>query len=258
MNDKLTISEDFYSIQGEGISSGFPSYFIRLQNCNLMCGGKDGEHMKSGKATWWCDTEYQWRKGEDRDFDYLIKRWESEDLMDRIATGRIHLIWTGGEPTMPKHQNAIVNFLDYFEDYYNDDKQLQYAFPYNEIETNGTIYIRDELFNRLDQINCSPKLSNSGIDKKYRVRDKVIRRIQEHNKHQFKFVISTEDDVKEIIRDFVEPFQMDEDTVVLMPGLDKQDDFHERTRFVMEMAKKYGFIGLTRMHISAWDATTGV
>jgi hypothetical protein len=36
--DKLLISSDFYSVQGEGISTGIPSYFVRLANCNLTCG----------------------------------------------------------------------------------------------------------------------------------------------------------------------------------------------------------------------------
>ena len=36
--DKLMISSDFYSVQGEGKSTGVPSYFIRLGLCNLTCG----------------------------------------------------------------------------------------------------------------------------------------------------------------------------------------------------------------------------
>ena len=36
--NKLLISSDFYSVQGEGISSGVPSYFVRLGVCNLTCG----------------------------------------------------------------------------------------------------------------------------------------------------------------------------------------------------------------------------
>jgi organic radical activating enzyme len=35
---KLLISSDFYTVQGEGISSGIPSYFVRLGICNLTCG----------------------------------------------------------------------------------------------------------------------------------------------------------------------------------------------------------------------------
>ncbi len=36
--DKLMISSDFYSVQGEGKTTGVPSYFIRLGLCNLTCG----------------------------------------------------------------------------------------------------------------------------------------------------------------------------------------------------------------------------
>ncbi len=36
--NKLLISSDFYSVQGEGKSSGVPSYFVRLGICNLTCG----------------------------------------------------------------------------------------------------------------------------------------------------------------------------------------------------------------------------
>ena len=36
--NKLLISSDFYTVQGEGISSGIPAYFVRLGICNLTCG----------------------------------------------------------------------------------------------------------------------------------------------------------------------------------------------------------------------------
>jgi hypothetical protein len=80
----------------------------------------------------------------------------------------------------------------------------------------------------------------------------------EHNNYQFKFVISNEEDIKELFRDFVVPFSIPLANVVCMPGLDDQDDFHERTNFVLEMAKKYKFRGLTRLHISAWNKTLNV
>lgn len=254
MVGNFKISEDFYSIQGEGISSGVPSYFIRLGGCNFICGGPGGKWMKDGKASWWCDTEYVWRNSVERDYHYLINKWQDEGIYDRILDGRIHIIWTGGEPTMVKHQDAISGFMGHlYEIVEGTDNK-----PFIEIETNGSIYIKDELFNYLDQINCSPKLENSGMNSKRRIRPTALKRIMEHDNYQFKFVISTEDDVKEIIRDFIDPFKIDPRRVVLMPGLDKQENFHERTKFTMEMAKKYGFIGLTRLHVSAWDETTGV
>jgi organic radical activating enzyme len=130
--------------------------------------------------------------------------------------------------------------------------------PYDEIETNGTVVIEDKLFSFLDQINCSPKLSNSGMTEKQRINPDAIKRIMEHSNYQFKFVISNEEDVQELLRDFVVPFSIPLKNVVCMPGLDDQDDFHERTNFVLEMAKKYKFRGLTRLHISAWNKTLNV
>lgn len=276
IDDKqLPISEDFYSIQCEGITTGKPAYFIRLKNCNLRCGcsaahlkeihsaGKgntdsgsfQGDLHKEGKATWTCDSIPVWLFGENRTFDYLINRWreykvnEKEILFDWIVNRRVHLIWTGGEPTM--HQIKIVNFL-------NEFISTNLINPYNEIETNGTIVIQDNFLDLLSQINCSPKLANSGMSISKRIVPAAIEKIRDHWNSWFKFVISTEEDIHEFIKEFCEPFNIDMTQVVCMPGLDNQKDFHERTRFVLEMAKKYGFHGLTRMHISAWDRTVSV
>jgi hypothetical protein len=34
-----------------------------------------------------------------------------------VYNGRIHLIWTGGEPSIPKHQRAIAAFNEYIKEY---------------------------------------------------------------------------------------------------------------------------------------------
>ena len=78
----LSLSESFYSVQCEGASTGYPAYFIRLKGCNLMCGGKNGSLMKSGKATWWCDSETVWRQGKKTDITDLIDDWENENILD--------------------------------------------------------------------------------------------------------------------------------------------------------------------------------
>ena len=80
----------------------------------------------------------------------------------------------------------------------------------------------------------------------------------EHQNYQFKFVISNEGDIEEMFRDFIEPFQIPLKNVVCMPALTSQKDFFERTKWCMEMAKKYKFIGLTRLHVASWDALVGV
>jgi organic radical activating enzyme len=283
-SDKLMISSDFYSVQGEGRSTGVPSYFIRLGLCNLTCGMssrylkalinakelEDGEIFKGdleleGKASWTCDSTSQWAwRGEDKEFQYLIDQWKEQGIYQDILDGTIHIIWTGGEPTIKGHQEAIVNFTRYWieqgDDYFRKVIQSNEIVqgPFYEIETNGTVYIENDLFNLLAQINCSPKLSNSGMTEKQRINPDAIKRIMTHSLYQFKFVVSVEDDIKEIFRDFIEPFNIPIKNVVIMPGMDSQTDFHERTQFVLEMAKKYKFRGLTRLHISAWDKTLNV
>jgi 7-carboxy-7-deazaguanine synthase len=273
--NKLLISSDFYTIQGEGISSGIPSYFVRLGICNLTCGMsraftnnlmkeaslEDGEIFvgdlhAEGKATWTCDSTSQWLwRGEDKEFQYLIDRWKEEDVYNDILDGNIHVIWTGGEPTIKGHQEAIVNFHKYWRTLIGpyDLNNL-----YNEIETNGTVVIDQPLFDHLEQINCSPKLANSGMTYKQRINPEAIERIKLHKNYQFKFVVSNEEDIEEIMRDFVKPFNIPLKNIVIMPGMDDREDFHERTRFSLEMGKKYRIRALTRLHISGWDKTLNV
>jgi organic radical activating enzyme len=278
--NKLLISSDFYSVQGEGISSGVPSYFVRLGICNLTCGMSrqfanqlmkeqtledgeifEGDLHKEGKATWTCDSTSQWLwRGEDKEFQYLIDRWKEQDIYDDIMNGTIHIIWTGGEPTIKGHQQAIVNFHKYWSNHGGAD--IVFGEPvfnsFSEIETNGTVYIDTPLWILLDQINCSPKLANSGMSKSQRFNEAALRRIMEHHNYQFKFVISNEEDVQEIFSDFIVPLNIPLPNVVCMPGLDDVANFEERTQFVLEMAKKYKFRGLTRLHIAAWNKTLNV
>ena len=288
MKDKLLISSDFYSVQGEGISTGIPSYFVRLGNCNLTCGMsrlfannllklknlEDGEVFKGdleqeGKATWTCDSTSQWLwRGEEKEFQYLIDKWKEQDIYEDVKNGIIRIIWTGGEPTIKGHQKAIVDFFKYWESidpniYFSmpldmGGNMLKRLIPFNEIETNGTIYIEDDLFSILKQINCSPKLSNSGMTEKQRINPEAINRIKQHINYQFKFVVSTEEDIKEMFDTYVNPFSIPLKNVICMPGMDSQDQYHERTNFILEMAKKYRFRGLSRLHISAWDKTLNV
>jgi len=91
-----------------------------------------------------------------------------------------------------------------------------------------------------------------------RINEKSIKRIMDHPNYQFKFVISTEDDIFEMFDTYINPFNIPLKNVVCMPGLDNRDDFFERTKWVMEMAKKYKFIGLSRMHVASWNQLTGV
>jgi len=276
--DNITISEDFYSIQGEGFSTGVPAYFVRLRDCNLTCGASNalvkdvksqgegavdsgsfkGDLHESGKATWTCDTIPVWTFGHKKPMDYLLNRWNEQNLIKEIAIGDIHLIWTGGEPSLPRNSKSIISFMDYFEAYC-ENNELWYL-PYNEIETNGTIEMSPELLAELSQINCSAKLSNSGMSEQQRIVPAAIESIMSlaNGNYTFKFVVSGEEDMLEAIDSYITPFNIPLSKVCIMPALDDQKDFHTKTAMCMELAKKYRVRGLTRLHVSAWDKTTGV
>ncbi len=72
----LRLTEIFYSLQGEAITSGLPTIFVRLTGCPLRCV--------------YCDTEYAFTGGE---------RVSLEAIMDTIASFPcMRICLTGGEP----------------------------------------------------------------------------------------------------------------------------------------------------------------
>ena len=249
----MKISEKFYSVQAEGVTSGVPAYFIRLPGCNLMCGGASGELMKEGKATWWCDSESLWKQFKEVSYKELIDEWDNENIYNDIRNGIIHLVWTGGEPVLHRNAQDILEFLNKFDN----------GKVFNELETNGTIespkyWMDKNFYDRFQQINCSPKLSNSGIAGLSRINPGAIRQIQKNPNHWFKFVVSNEDDWKEVMRDYITPFKIDWTRIILMPGCDSQDQIIDRTAFVFEMAKKHRVRAITRAQIMVWGKKPGV
>jgi len=127
LNDKLLISSAFYSVQGEGITTGIPAYFVRLGLCNLQCGMSakflaqlkkdkslaDGEIFKGdleleGKATWTCDSTSQWAwRGEEKPFQYLIDQWKEQGIYEDIKNGTIQFC-SGNFHTQSCLRDAII------------------------------------------------------------------------------------------------------------------------------------------------------
>ena len=76
----LPLMEAFYTIQGEGMFSGQPAYFIRLGGCDVGCV--------------WCDVKDSWE----------AKRWPVVPVEEIVATAASYparlVVITGGEPLM--------------------------------------------------------------------------------------------------------------------------------------------------------------
>ena len=238
---KLAVSEVFYSIQGEGKTTGFPAVFVRLAGCNLMCGGKGTE--KDGKlhdgATWRCDSIEVWIKGKSKPYAEILPI----ECQEAIRNGA-NVIITGGEPML--QQKNIEGFIQYIVEQIND-------FPFIEIETNGTIMPSNDMLNLVDQWNVSPKLVNSGMPLEDRINEEVLTKLSKYNT-QFKFVVSSRQDWEEIKA----INGIDKTQITLMPAGSNQEELKETKELVAEICKQ-NYLRLTnRLHIDIWNKKTGV
>lgn len=86
---RLRLTEIFVSLQGEALSVGLPTVFIRLTGCPLRCS--------------YCDTAYAFHGGE----------WHSlDDILARTAAfGVRHVCVTGGEPLAQKNVIELLRRL---------------------------------------------------------------------------------------------------------------------------------------------------
>ncbi|MBM7614113.1 radical SAM protein [Alkaliphilus hydrothermalis] len=98
----LKVNEIFLSIQGEGISTGLPTIFVRLAECNLRCS--------------YCDTVYSYKEGQEMTI---------EEIMEKVNSFKYKRVClTGGEPLLQREVNKLLEALEGFE---------------VNIETNGSV-----------------------------------------------------------------------------------------------------------------------
>ena len=85
----LRITEVFTSLQGEALTSGLPTTFIRLTGCPLRCV--------------YCDSEYAFHGGSQRFIDDLVQEVGETDV-NRVCV-------TGGEPLAQPNCWPLLNSL---------------------------------------------------------------------------------------------------------------------------------------------------
>ncbi len=212
--DRLRLSGDgiFYSLQGEGITMGLPAVFLRLHVCNLRCV--------------WCDTYYTWNPHTEEFWTESYELGVPEVVRQAEETwgcGRQEvqkrLVITGGEPLL---QKKLVDTLI--------QSMPEWCI---EIETNGTI-MPTELQLEKVQLNCSPKLANSGCSDRARIKPDVLRTISRADS-QFKFVVTNEKDVAEMEKDFL-PY-LSPGKVVLMPQGVTAQEINQNARNIVDVDK---------------------
>ena len=229
MNNKFfTVSSDgvFYSLQGEGITMGAPSVFLRLYGCNLSC--------------IWCDTPYAWTNT----INKTIKHWSLDKTVYKIKNSWLcqntkiqkRLVVTGGEPLLQqKLLSVLVTRLPNWV---------------IEIETNGTIVPEEKLI-KYCQFNCSPKTRNSRNSRTKRLNPRAIKTLRQANTI-FKFVAENKKDITKFENDYITPFNIDPNQVIIMPQGKTRNQIIKIARSIVKIVNIKGYRLLLRLHIDLW------
>lgn len=232
--DKLSVNMIFLSIQGEGILTGCPTVFIRLALCNLRCS--------------FCDTRETW------DWDHYKKEDEiTEMTIDEVAAEinkyysqlgyEPNVVITGGEPLL--QQKILYKLIP---------KLLCHKV---EVETNGTIAPNVQMCEMVDNFNVSIKLNNSGNAEKARLKPYAIESFVSRPNAYFKFVVSTPDDLKEIL-DLKDLYNIPRDKILLMPEGKTESEIQSKLQWLSEICVKNGFILSNRLQVMTWGDKRGV
>lgn len=241
--------EIFHTLQGEGRGIGLPSVFIRSSLCNLHCR--------------WCDTDYTWNWvgtpfAHDRDAEPGYAKYRREEQIVDLPVGAVadraagygcpNFVFTGGEPLL--HESDWVALMVNLRGRFVESCHF-------EVETNGTQLPGAEFLAAIDQINVSPKLGNSGVEEKLRLRPTVLRSLLETGKADLKFVVATEADLAEVDRLATE-LGVDPERVFLMPRAASVADLDRAGGWVADACLQRGFRYSDRLHLRLFGAKRGV
>ncbi len=249
------LTEQFFSIQGEGKYAGIPSYFLRTGGCNLSCPGFGASYDVNGQEKMGCDTYFavdghfasSWQKVEEA--STLIAHLE-----EKFATiGYLpQVVITGGEPLMYHKDEAFYGVVTWLV-----EQGVRITF-----ETNGTVEIDFEAYPMYKQtiFALSIKLANSGELKSKRIKPQAIANIVNYSYDSFfKFTIDKKlvdttafDEISEITKEFENP------NVYCMPVGESRANIWHNDRAVFEFCMKCGFNYSDRLHIRVFDTTQGV
>lgn len=285
----MKISEQFYSLQGEGYHTGVPSYFIRFFGCSLQCQGF-GQENPADPSTWkqpWktidikninriedlpsevyeygCDSVYSWSAK----FKGLQQEMTAEQVVDKmkddlgnnfplLLNGHIHIVFTGGEPLMKFNQPAIVEILNCLRYQHNAENLVV------TIETNGTQTPSRELADALSHvhttISCSPKLLHtSGERSEKAIKTEVVEDLLTiATVPVLKFVVANTDAAKAEFLETAAKLNNGWWHVYLMPEGPNRHRVEDSSTAIAEFAMQHGYRFSDRLHARLWDNKIGV
>ncbi len=125
----MQVNEIFLSIQGESLSSGFPTIFVRFTGCNLRCS--------------YCDTTYAYEDGAE------MSPLEIFEQVKGLHYKRVCI--TGGEPLLQEELKELLVLLEGYT---------------VTIETNGAVSIKNILLREGHSWVMDMKAPSSGCSEK--------------------------------------------------------------------------------------------
>ena len=231
----------FYTIQGEGERTGYPSFFIRTSRCNLRCAWRNSD----GSITK-CDTPHT-------SFNPVTDKYRIEDVVFEANLKKCRdVVITGGEPYF---QKSVVELID----------TLVESGKFVTVETNGTIYRKSNA----SLLSISPKLIGSSSSTEHwarhernRINIETLCSMVLNHKCQFKFVVNTEEDIEEIVdiaADIYEKTGIDINSLIwVMPQGVTVEQFDEKLMWLAEICKSKQWKLSDRFHIRIWGSKKGV
>lgn len=235
---------------------------------------KSHETIISHNCTWKdniCDTAYSSFSPESNKMDIQT----IANIIRHNIGNMLHLVITGGEPLL--QAVAINELLELIKD-------LNLVIT---VETNGTIF-NEQLFDKIDLISLSPKLSSSVPTKEKLEAHQITlgeHWLEKHNKerlnlntlqsvidyvnykntyggnksYQLKFVVQSKEDIEEIKKDYLEKLigWVPQD-IYLMPEGTASECLKEKSLWIIEECIKEGFNFCPRLHVDLFGKARSV
>jgi 7-carboxy-7-deazaguanine synthase len=221
------------TVQGENFM-GWPALFLRVQECSLNCT--------------WCDSKEVWRFGNPYGIEEILRLWEDNGFVQKFKDGQ-RLVLTGGSPL--RQQMNLTKLIQEFV--------LRHGFkPYIEVENESVLMPTEEFSKLIDCWNNSPKLESSGNSVRASYKPNVIRTLSSFQNSWFKFVVTDEEDWKEIESMYINPGFILKNQVVLMPEGQTREELSKTRDLTVNIAIEHGVRYSDRLHIVLWDKKVGV
>jgi len=192
MTQNYKVNELFQTIQGEGVYTGVPAIFVRLQGCDVGCA--------------WCDTKHTWNIDPAKQSELMLltdkstesDRWadvsakEIVDEIKRLGYSANLIVITGGEPCMFDLRELT---------------QVLHEFGFQiQLETSGTypVLVDDQTW-----VTLSPKINMRG--KKEVLKTALVRA------NEIKHPVGTEKDIEQLDALLQQLKSVNDKTICLQP-----------------------------------------